>query len=75
MANRLILGSVLPDCKIVRVGPPTEVKRVDGPRRAIEIVALAGQLYATIGDVLIVTARATQKVPGLFRQMINRRTG
>jgi hypothetical protein len=45
------------------VGPPAEVKRADSPRRAIEIVAPAGQLYATIEDVLIVTARATQKVP------------
>ena len=49
--------------KAVRVGPPAEVKRADSPRRAIEIVAPAGQLYATIEDVPIVTARATQKVP------------
>jgi hypothetical protein len=49
--------------KTVRVGPPAEIKRADSPRRAIEIVAPAGQLYATMEDVLIVTARATQKVP------------
>jgi len=50
-----------------RVGPPAEIKRADGPRRAIEIVALAGQLCATIGEVIIVTARATQKVPAPFQ--------
>jgi hypothetical protein len=48
--------------KTVPVGPPAEIKRADSPRRAIEIVAPAGQLYATTEDVLIVTARATQKV-------------
>ncbi len=48
----------------LNVGPSTEIKRVDGPRRAIEIVALAGQLCATAGDAVIVTACATQKVHG-----------
>ena len=31
----------------VRVGPSTEIKQADDPCRAIEIVALTGQLYAT----------------------------
>ena len=62
--------------KTVRVGPPAEIKRADSPRRAIEIVAPAGQLYATTEDVLIVTARATQKAPvRVFRQMKSRPTG
>lgn len=39
------------------------MKQADGPCRAIEIVALAGQLYATAGDILIATAGATQKLP------------
>jgi hypothetical protein len=56
-----------PRTMTARVGPPAEIKRADGPRRAIEIVALAGQLCATIGEVLIVTARATQKVPAPFQ--------
>ena len=38
-------------------------QQADDPCRAIEIVALAGQLCTTAGDVLIVTARATQNVP------------
>jgi hypothetical protein len=45
-----------------RVGPPTEVKLAGDPCRAIEIVALTGQLCATGRTRLIVTARATQKL-------------
>jgi hypothetical protein len=52
---------------LLRVGPPTEVKRAGDPRRAIEIVALTGQLYATGRTRLIVTARATQKVSELHK--------
>ncbi|MGZ5875680.1 MAG: hypothetical protein ACXWKP_26670 [Bradyrhizobium sp.] len=51
----------------VRVGPSTQIKQVDDPCRAIEIVAPSGQLYATNRKRPIATARATQKVPAVRR--------
>jgi hypothetical protein len=57
-------GEALPRASTsVRVGPPTRIKQADDPCRTIKIVALAGQLCAAAGDVLIVSARATQKLP------------
>jgi hypothetical protein len=50
-----------------RAGPPTEVKQAGDPCRAIEIVALTGQLYATGSTRLIATAGATQKVSDLHK--------
>jgi hypothetical protein len=53
-------------------GAADQRKTADDPCRTIEIVALAGQLCTTAGDVLIVTACATQEVPAWIHRMKNR---